>query len=589
MARRYLPLTLVLSTADPRLAPGASWMKTLAFACVAVMGCGGPQPAPLTEGLRTRSEENDRREQKRKEKDEQAARKRAEEEAARNAEEAKRQRDEAEKERRKQEMAARERIERVERDKRNADAETEAEANEDEPSTASQAAIKAFTSVAETQVIPLVQTFPDKTLCPFDAEHLPGAACDLAVIGSETVRMSIAHSATVDGQPPTWTVTGSQFDAISQSWGTTVTVCRLVVRNRMLRLEWPNSDISPQHDLFQAVENGSLIVSCKTAAGNSEIRRQILFAEPIDLAASGVAAITLDPLGGKDEAQFDQRIAARLKVIEPSALRWSLKVTHPQWTDPEYLRTPDTQLTVHLPSKPLPGVAIGYQQVDSKGPGLVQLVGQLWVDAALTFSRQEARLKVDSKITGLSFVPLLAPVITLDALRDAFRGPGGLMPLEKAVQKVLQDRFLNEKYRVLAFDAFAQGSDDCKKLGVTNVATFKSHRQNIEDERAAIRLPGTVYPSPNGIGSITYTDEAEYKSLIDASERSFAELKRIEDGFVNGEKDRARQEANAIRKALEASATWFDPMTVTIQSLAAIASDSKGREYSLPIVKSPDK
>ena len=562
-------------------------MKTLVFACIAVMGCGGPQPAaPVTDGLRTRSEENDFREQKKTEKEKQAAQKKADEEAARIAEAEKRERDEAEKARRKQEMADRER---VEGEKRDADAETKPAANGDTPSAASEAAIKAFASVAEIQTIPLTQTFPDKVLCPFDTEHLRDAACDLAVIGSETVRMSVERSAAVDGQPPTWTVTGSQFDAISQSWGPPVTVCRLVVRNRMLRLEWPNPEISPQHALFRTMENGAVIVCCKTAAGNAEIRRQILFAEPIDLAASGTDTITLDPLAGNDEAQFDPRIAARLKVIEPAALRWSLELTHPQWTRSEQLRTPDTQFTVQLPSKPLPGVAIGYQQVDAKGQGMVQLVGQLWIEAALTFSRQEASLKVDSKITGLSFVPLLDPVITLDTLRDAFRGPGGLDLLEKAVQKVLQDRFLNEKYRVLAFDAFAQSSDDCKKLGITNFASSESHRQKLDQESAAIRVPGKVYPAPNGIGSITYIDEAEYKLRLDASARNFAELKRIEDAFVNGEKDRARQEAIDIRKALEDNATWFGPITVKIQSLEAIATDSKGREYGIPIVKQPDK
>ena len=117
------------------------------------------------------------------------------------------------------------------------------------------------------------------------------------------------------------------------------------------------------------------------------------------------------------------------------------------------------------------------------------------------------------------------------------------------------------------------------------LASFDSHRQRLERERAAIRVPGKNYPNPSGVGSTVYTDAAEYKTLLDASARTFAELKLIEDAFVNREKDLARQEANAVRKALEASAAWFDPLTVTIQSLTAIATDSKGREYSLPIVK----
>jgi hypothetical protein len=545
----------------------------------AIVGMDGGHAADESSiGLRTHTETTDLLAKKKKAMEEQAAQKKADEEASKKAKLAKQQRDEAD---RKKKEADNEREERVASEKREAAAKTTAEAKV--------AAIKDFTSVAEIRTIPLTQTFPDKVLCPFDAEHLRDAACDLAVIGSETVRMSVERSVAVDGQPPTWTVIGSQFDALSQSWGTPVTVCRLVVREGKLRLEWPNPEISPQHDLFRTIENGVLIVSCKTGAGDSEIRREIRFAEPIDLATSGTDTITLDPLAGKADAQFDPRIAARLKIIEPSALRWSLAVAHPQSTVTEHLRTPDTQVTVQLPSKPLPGAAIGYQQVDAKGQTLVQLVGQLWIEATLTFSRQEARLTADSKITGLDTVPLLKSVITVEALRNAFRGTGGLDRLEKAIPNELADRFRNEKYRVLAFDAFAQGSDDCKKLGITTVASFESHGQNLTREKAAIRVPGKNYPLPSGFGESTYNDEAEYKSLLAAWEKKATELKRIKDAFLHGEKDHTRQEANAIGKALEANAKWFDPVTVTIQSLEAIATDSKGREYSLPIVNTPKK
>jgi hypothetical protein len=551
----------------------------------AIVGMGDGNAADeSSSGLPSRAEEKDLREKEKKEKDEQEARKKADEESVRLAETQKRERVEAEKERREQEMAA---SERAEGEKRDAAAKAKANARD--------AAIKEFTSVAETQVIPLTPTFPEKPLCPFDAEHLPDAACDLAVISSDTVRMSVERSPAADGQPPTWTVTGRQFDRLSQEWGTTpVTVCRMVVWKGTLRLEWPNPEISPQHDLFLAIENGLLIVSCKTAAGDSEIRK-ILFAEPIDLSTSGTAAITLDPLAGndakagKDDAQFDPRIAARLKVIDPSALRWSLEVTHPRWTVPEQLRTPDTQLTVQLPSKPLSGVAIEYLDFDAKTTSLVKRASGMRIEATLAFSRQEASLKVDSEITGTATVPLLNSVITVEALRSAFRETGGLDSLGTAVYEVLADRFLNEKYRVLAFHAFAQGSDDCKKLGITNVASLESYRQKLAIAKSAIRVPGTLYPFPSGYGKYTYTDEAEYKTLLEASARNLAELVRIEDAFVNGEKDRARQEAIDIRKALEDNETWFAPITVNIQSLEATAKDSKGREYPISIVTTPTK
>jgi hypothetical protein len=235
-------------------------------------------------------------------------------------------------------------------------------------------------------------------------------------------------------------------------------------------------------------------------------------------------------------------------------------------------------------------VAIGYQQVDAKGSGLVQLVGQLQIDSTLAFPPQEARLKLDSKITGLDTLPLLKSVITVEALRNAFRGTGGLDSLEKAVLKVLADRFHNnDKYRVLAFHAFAQGSDDCKKLGITNVASLESYRQKLKYEKQSIRELGKTYGYPNGIGGYTYSDAAEHKSLHDASAKNFAEVQKIEAAFLNGENARAMQEANAIRKALEASAKCFDPITVKIQSLEAVAKDSKDKEYKFPIVTTPKK
>jgi len=530
--------------------------------------------------LNSRAEENDLREQKKKEKDKQEAQKEADEKASRNVEEAKRQSDDADRE---QKMADRKHADRVAREKSETDAKNKA--------AASEAAIKDFTSVAERQVIRLVQTFPDKDLCPFDAKHLPGAACDLAVISSETVRMSVARSATVDGQPPTWTVTGSQFDAISQSWGTTVTVCRFVVRNRMLRLEWPNSDISPQHDLFHTVENGLLIVSCKTAAGAPAIRREIRFAEPIDLAASGTDTITLDPLAGKDDAQFDSRIATRLKVIEPSALRWSLEVTHPQWTAPKQLRAPDTHLLVQLPSEPLPGVAIEYLDCDATSKSLVKRVGEIWIEATLTFSRQEARLKVDSKITGTATVPLLNSVITVDTLRNAFRKPGGLNSLKKGVQKVLEENRKKERYRVSALNAFLQKSPVAKELLIKDADVFALRRSQLADELGKIKIPGEFYPNSSGVGRIRYENQVEYDAKMKAWSPKSEKLGNLVDDFEEDFQKKTDDDVDAIQKALEANATWFDPITVKIQSLKAIATDSKDKdkEYEISIVTTPKK
>jgi hypothetical protein len=557
----------------------------------AIVGIDGGKAADESSiGLRTHTETTDLLAKKKKEMEEQAARKKADEEAIRLAEAQKRERDEAEKERRKQEMAA---SERVEGEKREAAAKTTEEAKV--------AAIKDFTSVAEIKTIPLTQTFPEKVLCPFDAEHLRDAACDLAYIRpdrseSATVRMSVERSHPADGQPTTWTVTGEQFDALSQKWGTPITVCRLAVRDRMLWIEWPNSEISQEHNLFHAIENGAVIVSCKTAAGDAEIRREIRLAEPIDLAASGTAEITLDPLAGddaragKDDAQFGSGLAARLKVIEPSALRWSLEVTHPQWSVTEYLRTPDTHLTVQLPSKPLPGVAIEYLDFDAKSKSLVKRASSdIRLEATLTFSRQEARLKLDSEITGLDTVPLLKSVITMQSLRDAFRENQGLDPLKANVKRVLEKCRENERYRVLALDAFLQGLSDEKKFGITNAVSFVRREQELKQELNDIKVPGAKYPGPNGFGLFVYEDKHEYQTKSAAWNKTNKELRGLEDAFNAGLDQKTHDDANAVATALETNKTWFAPITVKIQSLEAVATDSKGKEYKISIVTTPKK
>ena len=554
------------------------------------VGVGGGNVADGSAiALRSPTETAENLAKKKIEKAEQEAQKKADEEAARIAEAEKRERDEAEKARRKQEMADRESA-----DKRKEEAATRDKA------AASEAAIKAFRSVEEIRTIPLTQTFPDRVLCPFDTEHLRDAACDLAYIrpepiDSETVRMSVQRSPAADDQPPTWTVTGSQYDPLSQSWGKPVTVCRLVVRNRMLRLEWPTPEISPEHALFRTMENGAVIVSCKTAAGDAEICREIRFAEPIDLATSGKDTITLDPLAGsdpkagKDEASFDPTLAKRLEVIEPSALRWSLEVIHPQWTAPEQLRRPDTQLTVHLPSKPLPGVAIGYLDFDAKSKSLVKRASDMRLDSTLTFSQREARLKVESQMTGIDTVPLLNSVITVEALRNAFRETDGLEPLENAVQKVLVNNSKNERYRHSALNAFLQESKLAKELRVADADAFTLRALQLENERKSIRIPGQFYPNELGAGKILYDNENKYNAEMNEWRPKSDKLKALLADFEEDWSKKTNDAVADIKTALKKNAKWFDPITITIQSLSAIATDSKGGKYPISIVKTPKK
>lgn len=449
--------------------------------------------------------------------------------------------------------------------------------------------IVAFQGIPDRQVIPLLQTVPDKVLCPFDAEHLIDPACDLAVVGSETIRLQVDRLPDAEGQSPTWTVTGRRFDPIAQAFAGSVVVCRLVNRKGALSIDWPNPEISPQHDLFRAMENSVLIVSCREATGAPEIRRQILFARPIDLVAEGNNVIRLDPLAGEQVTPLDPRVNARLACIDPAELQWCFTLTHPHWKTAQHLRTPDTQITLTLPATPTPGLAIGYQHLDPKRQSLTPLAGDLRVEASLAFAPREAGSHKASvtfrpMISGLDHVPLLRPVITLDSLRDAFRTPRSLDQIENATSAKLEDRAKNDaRYRVLAFDAFLRGSADAQKLAITDSAAFSDRHVKLQLQRAAIKVPGRPYPKAGG-GLETYKDAAEYEANVAMSNKSIAELEKLGNDFLTSQHMLAGHEAKAISTMLEDNRGLFDPITVTIQSLSAPAKDSTGTQCNVDFV-----
>jgi len=409
----------------------------------AVLGCGRQTRVSLTEELRSPAEDQDIRKIRQTDKaqgEEQDKRRvvderRLEAERKRIAEEAEL--------RRQQEISDRERLDRE-------DKESEAKKKAD----ASEVAFRAFESVPDCQTIPLAQTRTEKCLCPFNADSLIDPACDLATVDAETIRMLIEHDPATDEAPFAWTVTGKRFDSISGMWGDPVVVCRLVVREGSLCIEWPNTEISDEHELFRAVENSMLIVSCRNATGDSKILRQIVLREPIDLASANNATITLDPLAEKGALTLDSRLTERLTDVPQFALTWTIELTHPKWLAPQQLSAPDTAVAVVLPSAGLPGIEVGYQDIDPKGGGLGRLFGNLRVEATLRFSPKEAALSLnDQKVTGLDNVPLLRPTITIAALRDTFRNQGGPDQFERSLQSMLDNRLKttgNESKAVVA-------------------------------------------------------------------------------------------------------------------------------------------
>jgi len=377
------------------------------MALIALMGCDKQTRASLTGELGSPSEDQDIRDSRKKENDLRVEQEKKHVEEERRAEADRKRLAEVAELHRQQEIADRERL-----DREGKEAKAEAKAN------AIETAFKAFESVPDCQVRRLALTQTGQRLCPFDAEHLIDPGCDLTVIESETGDICIERDPATDQTPFAWTVTGKQFDSISGIWRDPVVVCRLVVREGSLCIEWPNTAISDEHEFFRALENGMLSVSCLNATGDSEIVRQILLAEPIDLASANNATIALDPLAEKPVVSFDSQVAQRLKYIPPRELSWTIELTHPKWPSPRQFSKPDTKVALKFPSAEFPEIEIGYQDANPKSGGLDKFVGKLRVEATLRFSPQEAAISlIDRKITGFDHVPLLKPVITIAGLR----------------------------------------------------------------------------------------------------------------------------------------------------------------------------
>ena len=465
-------------------------------------------------------------------------------------------------------------------EKHDADSKRKAKASDD--------AIRDFNSVPELKLIPLMELWetvpPRKALCLFDAAHLNSPDCDLAVVDSETVCIRVDRE---DSQRLTWTVTGEQYDKYSGRKGEPVTVCRLISREGQLWLEWPNSEISPQHVLFQAIENSMLIVSSRNTTEDKEVQRKILFAEPIDLAGSEHHMLSLDPLAGKNAIPLAPRLAARIRGIKPSALKWSFLLTHPSWSNPLRLQSPDTELEVQLPSRPSRGVPIGYQNADAKAKELVDLVGHVRIEATIDLSLQEAHVTIDPKFARLDGVPLLAPLITAATLRKALSEQRNIDQLESTLKRAIKQREKNKLFQTLSFNAFLIFSPVAQKEKVTDQTTYREYKRILEG-----RLEETnarMHQLENGPPLPKAKHEALIKSLSSESENQTNALKKWQELDVQQKEEQQKKtadEAKAIIDALDAGRAIFEPINVEIKTFEAVATDSQGREYTVRIIKS---
>lgn len=371
----------------------------------------------------------------------------------------------------------------------------------------------------------------------------------------------------------TWTVTGAFFDSIAGSYEKPVVICRIHGQDSALQLE---PLVATSHRLFSRLENSVILVGSKEPGTNVEkIRGQIRLAEPIDMTKR---RIILDPLGGAPAGDgvtkdLDQDISRRVEDIPTDRIRWTFVLEHDALpgkkenlddediaeTDPRDGDKTSKQLkqTLKLGGADEKGLGLTWGIPESDGTYRDKTV-YVRMDAGVTFSLQPLRFEVEPTLV---FSPqdkqsiLLKNVLTMERLSD-IRELGEPM----------------ERFKKAFALALMQQPDDY-------LNTLNSDRLRWVMQRDNLPPPGSL-----GNPGKTETNTSSYNAAVQDFNNKLNDLwKNKIEPRLNENKRRGEVSADSICSN-ERWQSGFGVITVRITTCEAIARDSHGNEYRIPIV-----
>jgi len=449
-------------------------------------------------------------------------------------------------------------------------------------------------SEASALVVPSDDLRPaDQDLCAFDAPHLDAPECKVwSCVNPNEKRLWVEPDKASDS--PAWTVEGQRFDPLAADW-VSQTVCRLVVRDGRLWLEWPDKQITSEHALFEAIEETSLLeISCKDDRAGGEgkrVRRWIRFAAPIEL-REDQSRLKVDPLVEQKITLKPEELVKRIATIDPESLRWKFKLSHKTGPD-VVIEKPTAEYVIRLPDAP---IVVGYEDVDSDTdpPALIEKQGRLQVAAKVAFVfdkekspavREDAHFKVTPIIEGLENVPLLSALFNFDFLRVQLRKGAAeyerkkndqkkalfLNDLKMAVFSKLSDRPDPQLiYDGLVFTMFLNGLDKDLRGGIADLQAFS--QQVADNERAKMKVltPGYHIIGNKGLNISQVEYDAAMEPLLKASRK----LGTVSEKWQKFRSRRLSSDAEKIREAVARCRDDFSPMCVEVLSISAAVTPS---------------
>lgn len=419
----------------------------------------------------------------------------------------------------------------------------------------------------------------DIDLCAFDVEHLITPQLSFACVPgphASPLRVEAERDPrrTDTARDTTWVVTTDVLQELSGRRRSRV-VCRLVAKDGRLLLRpprTPDQPLSTEDLAFTTLQNSLLRVAATDPASEAApptIRRTIGFATPIP-----AHPLTLDPLTGRREGDFDPTLARRIKNIDPASLRWDFHLSHPGWPQSKHIRYPDTTLTLVLPAD---GVPLAYTDVNEKGQ-IIHRKGHLRIEAVVTFFPENAELTIDTTLKGLEDIPLLKNVITLAFFNRMKTHNSRRDAITNALTTALRD---DAKQR--AQFSYYESTDEA--LGLLKKAEFHSRRHWQEflrqceiDQNRVKQGPQLAYNNnprdPGWIAFVNTTLQNSTRQRLTA--RAIQEF--IEASYEKVIHDDVERSADALGDFLDAHGV---PLTAHVGHLHGMAYDARRQEYEL--------
>jgi hypothetical protein len=402
----------------------------------------------------------------------------------------------------------------------------------------------------------------------FTIEHLIDPSFEFAS-PREGARLTITEEPTGRDNTRTWLVSGTVKNKITSDWQPAADVCRIVARENTLRLK---PLVKVDNELFMRLQNSLLLISTQdpdSQASPPVPRCTILMAKPLDVRERYL----LDPLAKKDTIPIhdEDNVIKRLAGINLKDLEWEITLSHPAFRDSPVLTHSATAIDRPLAMTDKGPISVTYHIIDPSG--LMMPVGT----ATLTLNVEVCLgWKDDQDKNGSKDKPHteFRPCFYLNPIFEGFTDDSKVLhnriPPEK-LRRATNDNAWKPIEVIVSRNLMEYSPDPC--LDRLNADLAKLNKELGDILRPAVPVASTE------------DSRKQYNELC-ANKRGEIQNKRTQINDHRGTKqEKFTTDAKEAVETLKNNVQYFQPIEARIRRLDAVARDSKGNEYRIPIVK----